>query len=444
MEPQVQYAKTSDGVDIAYWTLGEGPALINTQPPPWSNIQVEAREWPLHQIVASRCTLVRYDNRGTGLSQRDVTDFSLDAFVRDLEAVVERLALERFALTGEHASAPIAIAYAARHPEKLAHLLLFAGVARMADQFELSRNRNALNILEQGDWEMFTDAIALAYAGWSDASMARDLSSFFRRCVDPQQARAIFQAQQDVDVTDLLPLLQMPVSIICPDRSALCSIDAARELAALIPNATLTVVDSDTAWSPAVERATLAQIDQAMSEMGGAVPAGPAAKQAGTTAVIFFADIVDSTALTEQIGDDAFRDRARKLDASLRARIRKYEGRTIEGKLLGDGVLAAFTSAHAAIGAARRCGAAGEECGLPLHLGIHAGDVIQEDGNVFGGAVNIAARISGESEAGEVLVSDTVRGLARTSAGVSFEDRGEHTLKGIDEPQRLYSVREAD
>ncbi len=90
-----------------------------------------------------------------------------------------------------------------------------------------------------------------------------------------------------------------------------------------------------------------------------------------------------------------------------------------------------------------RFGKAGESVDLGLHLGIHAGDVIREEGNVFGGAVNIAARISGESEAGEVLVSDTVRGLARTSAGVSFEDRGERQLKGVGDPVRVWRVQES-
>jgi len=108
--------------------------------------------------------------------------------------------------------------------------------------------------------------------------------------------------------------------------------------------------------------------------------------------------------------------------------------------VLGDGVLAVFTSARQAIDCALRCRAASQPLGLQLHLGIHAGDVIREGNNVYGGAVNIAARIAGASEAGEVLVSDTVRSLARTSADVRFEDRGEHTLKGVSEPVRLYRV----
>src|SRR4030095_7357331 len=102
----------------------------------------------------------------------------------------------------------------------------------------------------------------------------------------------------------------------------------------------------------------------------------------------------------------------------------------IEGKLLGDGVLAVFTSARQAIEAALACGRAGGDSGLPLHLGLHAGHVIREDDNVYGGAVNIASRISGLSVPGEVLVSDIVRGLARTSARVKFAEPGEQAAKG--------------
>jgi class 3 adenylate cyclase len=162
------------------------------------------------------------------------------------------------------------------------------------------------------------------------------------------------------------------------------------------------------------------------------------------TAVILFADIADSTALTERLGDAAFRERARALDGSLRQAITGAGGTVIDGKLVGDGMLAVFTSAREAIDAARRCAEAGESCGLPLHLGLHAGDVIREEGNVYGGAVNIAARISGEAPPGEVLVSQTVRDLARTSAGPSaegFEDRGERNLKGVGEPVRVWAVR---
>ena len=146
------------------------------------------------------------------------------------------------------------------------------------------------------------------------------------------------------------------------------------------------------------------------------------------------------------MGDTAFRAKARALDVELRRIIAEVGGTTIDAKTLGDGVLATFPAASQAIDAALRCSTAGADGGLPLHLGLHAGDVTREvdaDGrnNVFGGAVNLASRISGLSAPGQVLVSRTVADIARTSAGVVFEDRGEHALKGVAEPQRVYAVR---
>ncbi len=211
-------------------------------------------------------------------------------------------------------------------------------------------------------------------------------------------------------------------------------------MATAMPDARLVILDAET------RPGRMAQAVSALLPFLGGGPGVPEAQQPQTlpsgTAIILFADIVDSTALTERLGDTAFRDKAGELDGSLRTIIRDNAGVPIEGKLLGDGVLAVFTSARQAIAAALACAGSGHGAGLPLHLGLHAGDVIREDNNVYGGAVNIAARISGLSAPGEVLVSDTVRSLARTSAGVSFDDRGEHTLKGVAEPQRVFAVRE--
>ena len=165
------------------------------------------------------------------------------------------------------------------------------------------------------------------------------------------------------------------------------------------------------------------------------------ADRAPDTVVILFADIVDSVAQTERMGDAGFRERARDLDGKLRSHVRNHRGSTVDGKLVGDGVLAIFPSARSALACALQCGALSASVDLELHLGIHAGDVIRDGNNIYGGAVNIAARISAATRAGEILVSDTVRGLARTSGGVSFEDRGKYILKGIDEPIRLFAVR---
>ncbi|GAG19645.1 unnamed protein product, partial [marine sediment metagenome] len=140
MEPQIQYAKTKDGVSIAFWTLGEGMPVVFTPMIPWSHIQREW-QWPGYRAFYERLmqgrNLVRYDSRGSGLSDRDVTDFSLEAHLLDLEAVVDRLGLKRFALFASMTAGPAAIAYAARHPQRLSHLLLWASYARASDYYDL-------------------------------------------------------------------------------------------------------------------------------------------------------------------------------------------------------------------------------------------------------------------------------------------------------------------
>src|SRR5262249_55092589 len=157
-------------------------------------------------------------------------------------------------------------------------------------------------------------------------------------------------------------------------------------------------------------------------------------------AVILFTDIVSSTELTERMGDARFRDASRSLEAELRAAIRHAGGAAVE-RSLGDGVLATFPTAAQAIDGARRCVALSLASELELHIGLHAGDVIRENDNVYGGTVNIGARICALSAPGEILVSDVVRGMARSSAGVTFDDRGEQEMKGVGEPVRVYAVR---
>ena len=272
------------------------------------------------------------------------------------------------------------------------------------------------------------------------SELQRWLSSSLRDSMSPEVAVRAVEANEARNITDLLRRIQAPTLVVDFRSDA-----QSREVAAMIPDSRFLVVPGDLAsmW-------TGDELTRAMKEFieESDLPAKEGQPisimdpgQIGVT-VIVFADIADSTALTERLGDAAFRGKARDLDGALRSIIREYSGTPIEGKLLGDGVLAVFTSARQAIEAALVCGRAGGGAELPLHLGLHAGDVIREENNVYGGAVNIAARISDLSAPGEVLVSDTVRSLARTSAGVSFVNRGEQTLKGMEEPVRVWAVVE--
>jgi len=346
----------------------------------------------------------------------------------------------------------VAIAYATRHPERVSHLIFWCSFSRASDLLQSPQLQGLLALLDK-DWELFTEAMANVVYGWSAGEPAREFAAYMRESASAATVRAAIPELAQVDVSDLLPQVRCPTLVLHRRQMSYPDLAAGRYMASRIPGARLVTLEGDSSqfggpgqapsdrWRGDLET-ILSAVDEFLSEGTGGAEEAPTVLPSGT-AVILFADIVDSTALTERLGDVAFRAKARDLDTSLRAIMRDNAGTPIEGKLLGDGVLAVFTSARQAIEAALASGKAGDEVGLPLHLGLHAGDVIREEGNVYGGAVNIAARISGLSAPGEVLVSDIVRGLARTSVGVQFEDRGEQSLKGVGEPVRVWAVVKA-
>ena len=448
MEPRIRYAKTSDGVSIAFWTLGEGMPLVHM---PWagvSNLQLdwqypEYRRW-CEGLATSRM-LVRYDSRGTGLSDRNFGEFSfdMDSFVQDLETVVSRLGLEKFALMGLVHSGPFAIAYATRHPDKVSRLILWCSYANSSEYVASSPQLQAARAVIDRDFDTYVELIAHLALGWSEGEQARKFAAYLRDCFTLEYMQKYYGFLRDLDVGQMLTEVKAPTLVLHRRQAAFPTVDVAKSLASRIPDARLTLLEG-TSMVPFLGDAesACAAIDAFLTEGEEAVAA--AATLPSGTAIILFADIVDSTALTERMGDAAFRAKARDLDGSLRTVIRDHSGSAIEGKLLGDGVLAVFSSARQAIEAALACATSGDEAGLPLHLGLHAGDVIREDDNIYGGAVNIASRISGLSAPGEVLVSDVVRTLARTSASVRFENRGRHRLKGVGEAVRAWAVIEGE
>jgi len=446
MEPRIQYATTSDGVSIAYSVIGEGAPLVHL---PWFPLSHLQAEWRVPEIrrwrerLAEGRMLVRFDGRGGGLSDHDVTDFTVDARLLDLEAVVDCLKLEKFALYAPLHSSPVAIAYAARHPERVSHLALCCAYARASDWYGSPVVQGVLALADL-DWQTFTEtAIGTFAAGWAEGEFAHRVAILFRESVTHQAYLRFIPTLQAVDVNPILPTVTPPTLVLHRRQIDQLGVDVARRLAVGIPNARLALLEGQSVFEPFGDTEPIATaLDEFLREGRAETPGLPALPSG--TAIILFADIADSTALTERLGDAAFRERARNLDGVLRGVIEGNGGTCIDAKTLGDGVLAVFTSARQAIEAALGCAAEGRHADLPLHLGLHAGDVIREEGNVYGGAVNIASRISGLSAAGEVLVSETVRSLARTSAGVSFEDRGEQELKGVGEPVRVWVVRETE
>jgi class 3 adenylate cyclase/pimeloyl-ACP methyl ester carboxylesterase len=427
-EPQIRYARTSDGVNIAYATAGSGYALLLlTLPGLRGNVQ-STRRLQLAGALSRSFKTVWLDARGSGLSDREPLGFSLEALQRDIDAVSGAACGDRFALAGFGDMTPAAIAYAASHVESVSHLMLFDAWTETGDYSGMPGAEFERATRGQ-DWRLFTETLMHLMTRLPD-EVAAPLAADMRAAVTPAAWRLFQQTAWTWNVTDLLDGLRAEVLVAQNRKLTWLRDQTGPRIAASIPGARFLLIDDLLLQNiaPIVEHFVL-----------GAPPASADA-ESGMSAIVFL-DIADSTALTERLGDARFREASRALDEGLRAAIREAGGTPVEGKVLGDGVMAVFTSAREAIDAALRCNALSAESELRLHIGIHAGDVIREPNNVYGGAVNIASRICDMSTPGEVLVSDVVRGMARSSAGVAFVDRGEHEMKGVAERVRVYAVR---
>ena len=446
MEPQIRYCTTSDGASIAYATMGMGPVVV--VPPGVHSFSGLLRVGPgyrtLCAAIAAAFTLVQYDGRGMGLSGRERREYDMDARLLDLDAVVRAVGAETFALYGTAFGGLAAMAYTAWHPDRVTSLVLynsFSSGERFFSEDAGGQWNAALGAVTVEQWEFVTEAIAARTApAGTGQDYVRDMGALLRETWNAADFLPHRQALRTLDVSGELSAISVPTLIVATSGNQ-TSFEHSRELATAIPNARLLRLATE-GWSSWPERdyATLVSfLRQHMPAVESA--ALPITGAPSGMAVVLFTDIVDSTALTERLGDTVFRTASRALDEGMRAAMRESGGTPVEGKVLGDGVMGVFKSASQAIVAARRCIALSAASELQLHVGLHAGDVIHEKGNVYGGAVNIASRVCGLSAPGEILVSDVVRGMARSSAGVEFEDRGEQEMKGVGEPVRVFVVR---
>jgi class 3 adenylate cyclase len=432
--PTIRYVRSADGTNIAYSTLGEGRPLVFVGHP--GNLFTFDSEWRIPRVrrsmeqFAGGRMFVRTDPRGRGLSDRDITDRSFEAHLADLLSVVDALSPEPVDLMASGIS--MVSAFAAKHPERVRKAIISLTLPL---SFRMSPLRKKLGELAAIDFDFYKQALALRNFGWTEGRIAAEQM----RELTLEELNSGYRDTRGWDDSTDLSSVRCPVLVVHRRGAEVdVPLDDSRRLASSLPNGELRIVDaSGTTMFDEQGLVTAAIVDF----LDGHESASEPATQHSGTAIILFADIADSTALTERMGDAGFRAAATALDEGIRRAMHQTNGTPVDGKVLGDGVMGVFSSAAQAIEAARRCVAASAMVELPLHIGIHAGDVIREPGNVFGGTVNIASRVCGLCHPGEILVSQTVRDLARTSAGATFVDRGEHALKGIADTVRVFAVQ---
>ena len=249
MEPTLRYARASDGVTIAYTSVGSGPALVWLPPVPFSNVIGQWRVPSVHdayQRLATRLQLILYDGRGTGHSQRDVDDLGLDAMLRDLDAVVGHARLQRFALLGYYHSVPAAIAYAARHPQRVSRLVLFGGSTRALDSMSAPETQALLTLIER-DWDLFVDSAAHAWMGWSAGKEGRLVADAFRSATTPAIARATLEAAREMDVSTEARLVTAPALVLHRQGERQMPLEVSQRLAEALPDGRMLRLEGTTA-----------------------------------------------------------------------------------------------------------------------------------------------------------------------------------------------------
>jgi class 3 adenylate cyclase len=449
--PQIQYARTRDDISIAYWKIGAGPPLVQLPFIPFSHIEMEwqlpaLRDW--YERLGRGATLIRYDGRGNGLSQRGVADHSVDAHVRDLEAVVEQLGGNKVALLGIMHSGPAAIAYAARSPERVSHLLLWCTYAHGPDYWNAAQ-AEGLRVLRQTDYRLFLRTASHELLGWVEDEQIDGFAEVMRESVDPEEADQLIADTRTVDVRPALSQVACPTLVMHRRQMRWLDQSLSRGLASRLRDARLAVVEGSSPL-PAVGdiEAPAALVDEFL---GHEVSVRPR-EAAGSLRAVVFTDLVGHTEMMSRLGDEKGREVLRAHERITRAALADFGGKEV--KTMGDGFMASFGSVtqavQCAIGLQREIGDRSSETGdrIAVRIGLNAGEPIEESGSdgradLFGATVILAARIAQAAQGGEILVSDTVRGLC-SGKGFSFKDRGEFEAKGFGEPIRLFEVRWQD
>ena len=435
----VRYARGSDGVAIAFTVEGSGPALVRLPMGMWfsdlgaeRNID-EIRAWLEH--LGQGRTLVLFDARGSGLSQREVDDVEFQTQVGDIAAVVEAAGVETFALFAHLHAVPVAVEYALRDPERVTHLVLLAPYLEGGWYFARPEFSSLMSIVD--NWELFSETLAHARIGWPAGDAAHRFAALIRDVIDAPTLTRIFASARATDLRGRLELLSVPTLILQPRDLSYPDVATARDIASRIPDARLVVLQSSSLL-PYVD-----DLDGTIAAIDAFVPGGraPASTKATGFRTIVFTDVEGSTDMTERLGDAAARAVLRDHEASIRRVLVEHGGDEV--KTLGDGFMAVFGSATAAIAAAWDMQRAfSEEGSLRIRIGINAGEPVAEEDDYYGSAVNIAARVGGVAAGGQTLVTNVVRELVR-GKGFVFDDGREVELKGIADPVQVYQLLKA-
>ena len=445
---ETAYARSGD-LNIAYQVLGAGPPDLVYISGDFNHVELDWENERFARFLrrlASICRLLRFDKRGTGMSDRPLELPSLDTRMDDVRAVLDAVESERAVLFANGDGGFLGTVFAATYPERTAGLILFNSIPR------LTRGADTPWLRTRAELEERIQTVIRAWGNLEDmAKLMKDMhpseshdelvqgARRARLSHSPAAVAAYLLPNLDLDVRDVLPSIRVPTLVMYRAAPQFPREQNARYLAEHIPSARLVKLPgAEIAPAEGDQEALFAELERFLSESAeeGARETGPDR----VLATILFTDLVEATARASELGDRRWRELVEKHHRLIRTQLGYFRGREMD--TAGDGFFATFDGPARAIRCACAIRDSVRELGLEIRAGLHTGECELMDDKVGGIAVHIGARVASVAQPGEVLVSRTVRDLIAGS-GIGLDDRGQHTLKGVAGEWQLYAVTTA-
>ena len=441
MAPRIQYARSGD-VHIAYAAVGDGPPDVVFVPGFVSSIDLtlEGIDEGVGAIIGrvSRfARLTTFDKRGTGLSDRSVGIAGLEARMDDVRSVMGAVGIERAHLLGMSEGGPMSILFAATFPERTQSLTLygsFASYVQTEDHPWMPTREKRLYYRERVDalWGQGRIIGNMLPADELTPEAKARLAAAELRCASPSAVMQLLAMNDEIDVRAVLPTITVPTLVVHNTGDETVPYPCGEYLADNIPGARL--ISQDIAAHFSVDPACLEWLTDFEEFTTGARPAEFTDRVLST---VLFSDIVGSTDHAASVGDEAWRRLLDRHDEIVSRELTRFRGARV--KYTGDGVLARFDGPARAVACGLAIAEALRPLGVTVRTGVHTGEIELRGNDIGGIGVHVGARIMALAQPDEVLVSRTVRDLTAGS-GLSFDDRGEHVLKGIPDRWHVYSA----
>jgi len=439
--PETRYAKTEDGVHIAYQVVGDGPIDL-VFVPGWVSHVEWAWENPSYarffRRLSSFSRLILFDKRGLGLSDRPGRLPTLEDQMADVGAVLDAVASERAVVFGTNDGCAPSAVFAAAHPERVIAMVVYGALPKFLATADYPWSipeevvAHWLHRIERA-WgrDVPEDLSFLAPSRVGDLAFRKWYAQFCRLSASPSAITELLRIYVPSDTRAVLPAIRVPTLVLSRSDNVI-RIENARYFADHVAGARLVELPGQDMLLYAGD--VDAVVDEVQEFVTGVRDAPETDR---VLATVLMTDIVGSTERATALGDRQWRDVLDAHDRIIDHELERFRGRKVNPT--GDGMLATFDGPARGVRCAQSLVAATRTLDLDIRAGLHTGEVELRGNDIGGIAVHIGARVSALAGPGEVLVSRTVTDLVAGS-GIEFEDRGEHRLKGIPEPWRLFAV----